>query len=155
MSGMKVLQISGLLLLAILGGCAGMGKPPLRYIADSNEINDAPTPSGFLISPQEANHTAASRQFVGKKVRHFYHDGENYYSVYNRSIAAHARKHGTIINGRTGQIYDRESKSWEADPRKTNSTSADDAATSPSRLMMTRLDRPDTPAPQRAPKPSN
>ena len=131
---MKVLQISGLLLLAISCGCAGTKKLPLRFIADSNGLTDAPTPSGFLVSPQEAKSIFFRSRGLRKYALYFFHDEEHYYvdgfSGFKEPTPASAQRSGTIINGRTGHVYSRSSKSWEAYPRETSSTPTDGAASS-------------------------
>jgi hypothetical protein len=119
----NILRVGCLLLLAILGSCAGPGKPPLRFIADSNELDDASTPSGFLVSPREAKRIFFRSRGLRKYTLYFFHDDENYYvdgfSGFKEPTPTSARRSGTIINGRTGQVYDHKSKSWEeTEPRE-------------------------------------
>jgi len=60
---------------------------------------------------------------VKKTIDDFYHDEENYYvcdgfkwGVGRGSTASEARKYGTVINGQTGEVYNRKTELWEPNP---------------------------------------
>jgi hypothetical protein len=108
-------QLSWFLSLLALGGCGILQKEPLTYIGNSQEVGDAATPSGFAISPVEANDII--QRYHGPRifVDEFYHDGRNYYvrNAGTLSKAAPSKKRCTVINGQTGEIYNREADRWE------------------------------------------
>ena len=125
----KLFRISCIVFLAVVTGCVASRGKSLKYIGHTNGIEDAPTPSGFEVSPHEARHIIGlhrqnlrdSGHDIGikKTVDDYYHDGKNYYICdgFNGSKASTALKRGTIINGRSGEIYDRKSKVWKPDAR--------------------------------------
>jgi len=123
-------RFSFIVFLAVIGGCAGQS---LQYIGNSNEIADAPTPTGFTISPPEANRIRRLHIDPKKTVDDLYHDGDNYYicngfDTWNRgrgSTASKAEKYGTMISGRTGEVYNRDSEQWEPDPRSEKESPAE------------------------------
>ena len=121
MSVSHLLQLACIVLLVAIGGCAG---PSLQYLGNSNEIGDAPTPAGFTISPSDAMHiNSLHRNYRKKTVDDFYHDERSYYVCdgfrwgHGRgSTASEARKYGTVINGQTGEVYNRKTELWEPNP---------------------------------------
>ena len=94
----------------------------VTYLGDSNDMAAEPIPQGFKISPSDAVQIAMRHNGPKKTVDDFYIDDENYYICdgFSGSIPQTAIDNGLIINGETGQIYDRESKTWKPDPRDEN-----------------------------------
>lgn len=125
MATSHLLRLGLIVFLGVIGGCAGTKIEPLQYIGNSNEIQDAPTPDGFAISPMEAERIRGLRTGPKKTIDDFYHDRENYYvcdgfNTWGRdrgSTDSTARRVGTVINGRTGEVYNRETGLWEPNPR--------------------------------------
>lgn len=123
----RQLRVVCIFAVIVATGCT-LEKNPLQYIGDSNDLEDAATPSGFSVSPLDARDIMRSHQLLKKTADDYYHNGENYFVVdvlvqsdasdkLVRSNASTAQQTGTIINGQTGQIFNRETQSWEPDPR--------------------------------------
>ncbi len=111
-------------LIAVIG-CAGLGKSPIRYFGDTTEVADLETPSGFRISPNEACDIIRARDGVKIFTDYYFADENNYYVLNGFRLDKsrwNAKKYGTMINGQTGEIYNRTTESWEPDPRKNAAT---------------------------------
>ena len=110
------------LVLAALQGCSGVGKGMSRvdYLGDTNEVADVATPEGFAISPADAAEIVLHHR-PKKTIDEFYADEQFYYVCdgFTGSTPQTAIDSGTMINGTTGEIYDRATESWLPDPRIT------------------------------------
>ncbi|TWU13637.1 hypothetical protein CA54_24720 [Symmachiella macrocystis] len=106
-------------------GCAGLGKSPMRYLGNSTEVADLETPDGFKVSPSELRDIIFARDGAKIFIDDYYADENNYY-VRNgfpfRGSRSSAKKHGRMINGQTGEIYNQTTETWEPDPREQTNT---------------------------------
>ncbi|QDT95380.1 hypothetical protein [Gimesia aquarii] len=112
----SLLRLSLIFFLTIISACAGTST---QFLGHSNEIENTPTPTGFTISPSDAMVIRRLNDGPRIFVDEVYHDGENYY-ICNNTIgfkSSQPLKTGRVINGQTGEIYNRKTKSWEPDPR--------------------------------------
>lgn len=79
-----------------------------------------PAPSGFEISPATAH--MITEQHYGPRINvwHIYADSENYYVIdgFFGSNSARAIHDGLIINGSTGERFDRGTDQWLPNPIK-------------------------------------
>ena len=114
------------ILLCVLLGCSGIGKDTVAYIGNSNEVQSAPTPNGFSISPAEAKEIVQKHRGPKKTIDDYYADDGAYYVVdgFAGSKPQNARDFGIKINGTTGEIFDRETNSWLPNPRIDNPSAA-------------------------------
>ncbi len=125
----RLFRLSCIALLAGLSGCA---TTSVQYIGNSMKIKDAPTPTGFTISPSDAVDIDFGHDWGGSSImtRDIYHDDTNYYvcdggdlfrlpswTRVRNSTTSEALEVGLIVNGQTGEIYNRETQQWEPDPR--------------------------------------
>ena len=105
--------------VVFVSGCLQSGQT-MTLIDRSEGLGSAPTPAGFTIMPHEAQAIKDALVLPVPFLDVLYHDDDNYYvgnGSFKRRSKAYVRDSGTIINGRTGEVYDRESKSWLPDPR--------------------------------------
>lgn len=100
----------------------------VSYIGDTKDAKTAQTPPGFKITPNDAVEIMAHDR-RRKMADNYYFDESNYY-VLNQDRGSIARSlrgtvpqeaidRGVIINGKTGEVFDREKQVWLADPRVT------------------------------------
>jgi hypothetical protein len=92
--------------LLIVTGCAS-GPQPIWNGDASTPLTSLPTPSGFSVTPAQAEATArASRQLPLKVVYHVYADSQFYYVCdgFLGSSRRAAVRRGLKIDGQTGQI---------------------------------------------------
>ena len=102
--------------------CVGCEKNSLTYIGNSISVtNTTPTPPGFAITPAQAKDIINLHHGPKKTVDDLYYDTMHYYVIdgFNGSKHSRAKSVGTIINGTTGEIYDRGTGLWTPDPRAT------------------------------------
>ena len=107
--------------LVIFVGCAGLGQSPIRYVGDTTEVAELETPDGFNISPKELSEIIEAQDGLKIFMDYYYADENNYYilnafGLFNSRFTA--RTHGRMINGQTGEIYNRTTETWEPDPRE-------------------------------------
>jgi hypothetical protein len=129
MSNSDLIRISCITTLAVFCGCAGFAKSSLSYIGDTHDAREAKLPDGFSVSPSEAVEIATLHDGRRKAGYHYYHDARNYYACEPQGIygsnRSRALEDGTIINGMTGHVYNREAGLWEPDPRTEVNSEAD------------------------------
>lgn len=116
MSNSSLLRLNFILFLTVFGGCTGTSA---QFLGHSNELENTPTPAGFTISPSDAMVIRRLNDGPRIFVDEVYHDENNYY-ICNNSIgfkSSKPLKTGRVINGKTGEIYNRKTESWEPDPR--------------------------------------
>jgi hypothetical protein len=106
--------------LITLGGCGMLQKSRLRYLGDATQVGETPPP-GFSVSPSEAADIAILHNGRRKVANFIYHDDRNYYVCMFEGLFVSTRstalEKGTVINGTTGEVYNRELGLWESDPR--------------------------------------
>lgn len=93
----------------------------MRYLGNSTEVADLETPDGFKVSPTELRDIIFARDGAKIFIDDYYADENNYYilnafGLFNSRFTA--RTHGRMINGQTGEIYNRTTETWEPDPRE-------------------------------------
>ena len=127
MSNRNFIQLAVTVMFFQIAGCSGIGPGMLqvKYLGDSSKVATASTPNEFLVSPEGAQEIEREQQGRSKATRDFYYDEEFYYVCdgYNGSIPRTAIDAGLKINGMTGEVYDRENKTWLPDPRTKESLS--------------------------------
>ena len=96
--------------LILMSGCTSA-----RFIGHSGEVGEADTPKGFAISPTDAVSIVHEHRGAYIMVDDVYHDDRFYY-VTQRGLggskASIAKRHGYIVDGMTGKLYDREADKW-------------------------------------------
>lgn len=121
-----------------LTGCNLFGDPSVHYLGYTNEVADLDSPASFTISPRDAVEIInRSRPYPHIFADEFYHDDENYYvvsSMYIKSRNSRAAKGGTIINGQTGETFNRETETWETVPDRRVYLLEGDSDSSPDQL---------------------
>ena len=103
-----IMCLIGLTLTTAVGCPAPAG---VTYLGDSNNVDAVATPNGFEITPKEAEQIRIQHAGNSIAVHHIYADDSNYYICdgFLGSKAAKAVKSGLVINGKTGDVVDRES----------------------------------------------
>ena len=98
------------LVLTTASGCPAPAG--VTYLGDSNNVDTIATPVGFEIAPREAEQIRIQQAGNSIAVHHIYADESNYYICdgFLGSKAAKAVKTGLVINGKTGDVVDRESE---------------------------------------------
>lgn len=112
----KILKMFFILLcLMSFGGCNNQ----LMYIGDSNQVNL----SGFKITPDECSRIVTLYRkehldLIKKTVDGYYRDDRYYYVIdsFFGSTASGAKERGIMVNGFTGEVYDRKTQTWLPNP---------------------------------------
>ena len=97
-----------------VGGCSVFGKHELTYIGTRGERDSLATPAGFAISPSDVDDILLSHRGLHKWAEDYYHNGDSYYVIdaFKGSTRLEALSRGTIINGQTGEVFDRQTLTW-------------------------------------------
>ncbi|WP_339910529.1 hypothetical protein [Symmachiella dynata] len=109
-----------LILLFTVIAYAGLNKSPIQYVGEITEVADLKTPEGFKISPTEVRDIIFARDGAKLFTDHCYADGNNYYVLNLFGLLKSrfsAKSGGRMINGQTGEIFNRTTELWEPDPR--------------------------------------
>lgn len=113
-----------MILLSSLAGCSVFNNRSVRFVGGTDNLAECETPAGFAISPQEASDIInRHRKYPHIFADNIYHDDDNYYLVTVAGFkngSSSAVKWGTIINGQTGEVFNRETQTWEAVPERRN-----------------------------------
>lgn len=98
--------------IIFVGGCSVFGKHELTYIGRRSD--SLATPAGFAISPSDVDDILLSHRGPSKLAEDYFHNGENYYVIESSKVVNHseALSRGTIINGQTGEVFNRQSLTW-------------------------------------------
>ena len=102
-------------LVCTLAGYSSPENPPsanVTYLGDSNNAGTISTPEGFGISPEEADQIRIKQKNNSIAVHHIYADDKNYYICdgFFGSKTGKAVRTGLVIDGKTGDIVDRETE---------------------------------------------
>ena len=86
----------------------------LHYVGNSGELAELETPKGFEISPQEAMRIFNAARGPRKTILDIYRGPDRYFLIdgFFDSEPGDAALYGTIIDGRTGQVFDSETQTW-------------------------------------------
>jgi hypothetical protein len=100
--------------IVFVGGCSVFGKHELTYIGHRGELESLATPTGFAISPSDLDEILLSHRGPSKMAEDYYHNGDSYYVINSSKGVNHseALTSGTIINGQTGEVFDRRTLTW-------------------------------------------
>ena len=112
--------IAILALAAVIGaGCNKAASTTTTYLGDTNSIPTLVTPDNFTVTPAEANDIRVLQNAENIAVHHIYHDADSYYICdgFFGSKETTALRKGLRINGRTGEIYNRTTGSWDPKPK--------------------------------------
>lgn len=85
------------------------------WTEDSRAPIDLPPPEGFTVTPAEAEAIVVqSRRLCLKHIWHVYADAECYFvhDAFFFSNSARAARQGVRVHGKTGDIWDRQTKAW-------------------------------------------
>ena len=107
-----------LLLLSFFAGCNSAAKPTATYLGDSNELATLSTPTGFTITPAEADQIRVLRRGNSIAVHHLYYDNSCYYVCdgFFGSKDSYAITSGVRIDGKSGAVYNPETAQWDPRP---------------------------------------
>ena len=107
------------LAIVIVAGCNKTASTSTTYLGDTNSISTLLTPDNFTITPAEANNIRILQNTENIAVHHIYHDADSYYICdgFFGSKETTAFRKSLRINGRTGEVYNRTTGSWDPKPK--------------------------------------
>ena len=89
-------------------------KKNFQYLGSSSERAQLEIPTGFEVSPEQAIDIFYAARGIRKTALDIYHGIDRYYIVdaFLGSTPTDGVLYGTIIDGKTGQVFDSESQTW-------------------------------------------
>ena len=110
--------VLGVVMTALLSiafvGCDPQKGGTATYLGDTNQLPSLATPTGFTVTPTEANNIRIAERGNSIAVHHVYHSGDSYYvcDAFFGSKEQEALTRGLQINGQTGAVFDDDAGEW-------------------------------------------